>query len=149
MSLKKPESVLIVIYNTAGYVLLMQRADWPGFWQSVTGGVHEGETLEQTAWRELREETGLGPEDGELTDCQHAQWFDIYPRYLARYPAGTTQNLEHVFCFKVAKQIPVTLNAREHTDYQWLPRQQAIVRALSDTNKEAIARWVPSQETIL
>jgi 8-oxo-dGTP pyrophosphatase MutT (NUDIX family) len=34
-------------------VLLLERADRPGFWQSVTGSQHEGETLEQTALREL------------------------------------------------------------------------------------------------
>ena len=40
-------------------VLLLERADHPGYWQSVTGSQDEGETLEQTAVREVEEETGL------------------------------------------------------------------------------------------
>ena len=34
---KIPESVLVVIHTPALDVLLIERADKPGFWQSVTG----------------------------------------------------------------------------------------------------------------
>ena len=34
---KIPESVLVVIHTAALEVLLLERADSPGFWQSVTG----------------------------------------------------------------------------------------------------------------
>jgi dATP pyrophosphohydrolase len=34
---KIPESVLVVIHSPDQYVLLIERADQPGFWQSVTG----------------------------------------------------------------------------------------------------------------
>ena len=34
---KIPESVLVVIHTTTLDVLLLERADHPGFWQSVTG----------------------------------------------------------------------------------------------------------------
>jgi ADP-ribose pyrophosphatase YjhB (NUDIX family) len=56
---KIPRSTLIVIYNDAREVLLIERADHPGYWQSVTGSQDEGETLAQTAAREVGEETGI------------------------------------------------------------------------------------------
>ena len=40
-------------------MLLIERADAPGYWQSVTGSQEPGETLAATATRELREETGI------------------------------------------------------------------------------------------
>ena len=55
---KRPESVLVVIYNDADQVLAMQRQDDPTFWQSVTGSIELGETPLQTAIREVEEETG-------------------------------------------------------------------------------------------
>ena len=48
---KLPISTLVVIYTTALEVLLLERADHPGFWQSVTGSQEEGETLHQTSVR--------------------------------------------------------------------------------------------------
>ena len=43
-------------------VLLLERADHPGYWQSVTGSQNQGEILRQTAIREVFEETGLDAE---------------------------------------------------------------------------------------
>ena len=36
---KIPQSVLVVIHTPALEVLLLERADHPGFWQSVTGSL--------------------------------------------------------------------------------------------------------------
>ena len=58
--MKIPQSVLVVIHTPALEVLLIERADAPGFWQSVTGSKDfEDEAFEATAVREVREETGL------------------------------------------------------------------------------------------
>ena len=56
---KIPESVLVVIHTADLQVLLLERADKAGFWQSVTGSrdPHEAR-LADTAQREVREETG-------------------------------------------------------------------------------------------
>ena len=57
---KIPESVLVVIYTPALDVLLIERADAPGFWQSVTGSKDAvDEPLASTAMREVAEETGI------------------------------------------------------------------------------------------
>jgi len=68
LKFKIPISVLVVIHTPDLQVLLLERADHPGFWQSVTGSQDEGETLRQTAAREVAEETGLDAAAFELTD---------------------------------------------------------------------------------
>ena len=64
---KIPRSVLVVIHTPALDVLLIERADKPGYWQSVTGSLDaEDEPLVATAWREVAEETGIA--EGTLRD---------------------------------------------------------------------------------
>jgi len=48
-----------VIYNETGEILLFSRTDNPAIWQLQQGGMDEGETMEETLWRELFEETAL------------------------------------------------------------------------------------------
>ena len=61
-------STLVVIHTAALDVLLLERADRPGFWQSVTGSQHPGEALRETAIREVAEETGLDATRWPLSD---------------------------------------------------------------------------------
>jgi len=137
---KIPVSVLVVIYTADGQVLLMERADAPGFWQSVTGSQDEGETLEQTAIREVREETGLDATQFELTAWDISTRFEIYERWRHRYAPGVTHNTEHVFGLKLPAPLPITLAPREHLCYQWLPWADAAARCFSPSNAAAIRR---------
>lgn len=148
---KLPVSVLVVVYTADGQVLLMERADAPGFWQSVTGSQNGGETLEQTAIREVREETGLDAERYTLTDWQSQNVYEIYPHWRYRYPPGITHNTEHVFGLQLPGPVEVELDAREHLNFQWLPWQDAAAKVFSPSNREAILRLAEhgrsSQET--
>ena len=57
---KTPVSVLVLVYTKQLRVLLIERADKPGFWQSVTGSIEaQDANLMATAKRELMEETGI------------------------------------------------------------------------------------------
>ena len=54
---KIPESVLVVIHSADLQVLLLERADRPGYWQSVTGSkARPDEALAETAVREVAED---------------------------------------------------------------------------------------------
>lgn len=59
--------VVTVVRHPDGRILAFERVDLPGQWQLPQGGLHEGESPLDAAWRELREETGLGPEHVRLT----------------------------------------------------------------------------------
>lgn len=141
---KLPVSVLVVIHTQDGRVLLMERADAPGFWQSVTGSQDEGETLEQTAIREVREETGFDAAQFELTPWGLTTRYEIYPRWRHRYAPGVTHNTEHVFGLRLPAPLPVTLAPREHLRYEWLPWEAAAERCFSPSNAEAI-RLLPAR----
>jgi dATP pyrophosphohydrolase len=134
---KIPVSVLVVIHQADGQVLLIERADRPGYWQSVTGSLdREDEALPATAWREVAEETGITV--GELRDWGYSNAYEIYPVWRHRYAPGVTHNTEHVFGLTVPPQTPVTLSPREHLAWQWLPWQEAAQRCFSPSNAEAI-----------
>jgi dATP pyrophosphohydrolase len=136
---KLPRSVLVVIHTPALDVLLINRADSPGFWQSVTGSKDDpDEPYEATAIREVREETGIDAALGTLRDWNLENVYDIYPKYLHRYAPGVTRNTEHVFGLCVPAGTPVTLNPREHTAWRWLPWRQAADACFSPSNAEAI-----------
>jgi dATP pyrophosphohydrolase len=136
---KIPESVLVVIHTPSLQVLLVNRADMPEYWQSVTGSKDAAdEPLEATARREVMEETGIDCAIGRLHDWNLENIYDIYPRWLHRYEPGVTRNTEHVFGLCVPERTPVTLNPREHTAYQWLPWRDAADTCASFSNAEAI-----------
>jgi len=134
---KIPRSVLVVIHTPALEVLLIERADKPGFWQSVTGSLdREDEPLEATARREVAEETGIT--GGELRDWGLENVYEIYPVWRHRYAPGVTHNTEHVFGLTLPGRVPVTLHAREHTAHAWLPWREAADRCFSPSNAEAV-----------
>ena len=134
---KIPRSVLVVIHTPALDVLLIERADKPGLWQSVTGSLDaEDELLADTARREVLEETGIA--GGVLRDWQRHNVYEIWPVWQHRYAPGTTHNTEHVFGLTVPAGTPVTLNPREHLSWQWLPYREAAQRCFSPSNAQAV-----------
>lgn len=138
MAYKIPVSVLVVVYTPDLDVLLLERADRPGFWQSVTGSQDEGETLRETAVRELREETGIDAARWALTDWRRQNRYEIYPRWRSRYAPGVTHNSEHVFGLKVPQRLEITLQPREHLRHEWLPWRDAAEKVFSWSNAEAL-----------
>jgi dATP pyrophosphohydrolase len=136
---KIPISTLVVVYTRDLDVLLIERADAPGYWQSVTGSQEPGETLVATATRELREETGIdAAEYGGVEDWRTTNVYDIFPRWRHRYSPGTTQNTEHVFGLQVPRPVDITLDRREHLQSVWLPWREAAEKCFSWSNRDAI-----------
>jgi dATP pyrophosphohydrolase len=147
---KIPESVLVVIHTPELDVLLIERADASGHWQSVTGSRDSlEESLVDTCVREVAEETGIviGGQHVPacaLRDCGLVNVYEIYPRWRARYAPGVTHNTEHVFALQVPAGTRVTLAPREHVAWRWLPWRAAADACFSPSNAEAILhlpRW--------
>jgi dihydroneopterin triphosphate diphosphatase len=135
---KIPISVLVCIHTPDLQVLLLERADRLGFWQSVTGSQDGGESLRETAVREIHEETGLEAARYALTDWQMQNVYEIYPMWRHRYAPGVTHNTEHVFGLLLPQPLAITVAPREHVGYQWLPWQQAAEKVFSWTNRKVI-----------
>jgi dATP pyrophosphohydrolase len=136
---KIPRSVLVVIHTTDLQVLMMERAGWSDFWQSVTGSVaSESEPLRETAIREVREETGLDASRYGLRDWGVENRFEIFRKHRSRYAPGVTHNTEHVFSMAVPEAVAVRLDPSEHTSYKWLPWREASAITISWTNRDAI-----------
>jgi len=136
---KLPVSTLVLVHTPDLRVLLLERADYPDHWQSVTGSQEPGEALPDTATRELLEETGIDARTyGGVSDWQVSNVYEIFPRWRHRYPPGTTHNTEHVFGLEVPAPVPVSLNPREHLTHLWLPWQEAAPKCFSWSNRAAI-----------
>lgn len=141
---KIPQSVLVVIHSADLDVLLIERADAPGTWQSVTGSKDAlDEAWAETARREVAEETGIvvgspAVPANHLLDWQQENVYEIYERWRHRYAPGVTRNTERVFSLLVPRDIPVTLAPREHLRFEWLPWDQAARRCFSPSNIEAL-----------
>lgn len=138
---KIPESVLVVIHTPDAQVLLIERADSPGHWQSVTGSKDwPTESWWDTAVREVREETGLDALAAQycLTDWQLENVYDIFPHWRYRYAPGVVHNTERVFGLCVPTPLTVSLSPREHMAQRWLPHREAADACFSASNAEAI-----------
>jgi dATP pyrophosphohydrolase len=140
-SFKYPESVLVVIHTPALDVLLLERADHPGFWQSVTGSrAGPDEALRATCAREVAEETGWVAAPELFDDWQLRHRFAIYPHWRHRYAPGVTHNVEQVFGLRLAQRFAPRLAPREHLRAQWLPWRAAADACFSWTNAQAVRR---------
>jgi len=137
--LKVPRSVLVIMYTPSRDTLLIERADYPGFWQSVTGSQEVGETFAQTASRELREETGFdAAQFGGVIDLHFENVYCIYPRWRHRYPPQTTHNRERCFALRLPDKLTPTLAPREHVAFEWMPIERAARRVTSWSNAAAL-----------
>ena len=137
-ALKQPQSVLVVIHTADLQVLLIERADKPGYWQSVTGSREGDEAMADTARREVAEETGFAADAGQWQDWQQQNVYEIYPHWRHRYGEGVTHNTEHVFSLQLPDTLRPTLAPGELLAWQWLPWEQAAERVFSPSNAEAI-----------
>ena len=142
---KIPVSVLVVIHTPALEVLLLERRNASGFWQSVTGSLDsEMEPLRDAARREVLEETGIDAfaEGYVLADWKLSNQYEIFKRWVGRYGPAVTHNTEHVFALCVP--VPVEPVLTEHLAWTWLPWRAAAEKCFSWSNAQAI-RQLPQR----
>ena len=137
---KTPISALILIHTADLQVLIMERADKIGFWQSVTGSVEGNETPLQTAIREVYEETGLDAAKYNLQDWNASNVYEIYPHWRHRYAPGVMENTEHLFGLELPSPLPIKMAPNEHVRFEWVDWREAATRVFSWTNIDALKR---------
>ncbi|WP_449236179.1 dihydroneopterin triphosphate diphosphatase [Aggregatibacter kilianii] len=143
MKYKNNQSVLVVIYaESTRRVLMLQRRDDPGFWQSVTGSLEADETPNETAIRELWEEVRLKIESKStaLLDCNESIEFEIFPHFRYKYAPNVTHCREHWFLLAVEQEFTPELT--EHLAFQWVSPTRAIQMTKSPNNSEAIRKYL-------
>lgn len=138
MAYKTPISALVLIHTADLQVLILERADKAGFWQSVTGSLEDGETPHEAAIREVAEETGLDARQYDLQDWQSSNVYEIYPHWRYRYAPNITRNTEHLFGLELPAPLPVQLAPDEHVRYEWVDWREAATRVFSWTNVLAL-----------
>jgi dihydroneopterin triphosphate diphosphatase len=146
---KTPISSLVLIHTPDLQVLLLERADKSGFWQSVTGSLEGLETPRQAAIREVFEETGLDATQFDLQDWQASNVYEIYPHWRYRYAEGISENTEHLFGLELPKKLPIKLAPDEHVRYEWVDWREAATRVFSWTNIDALKRLGERHHLIL
>ncbi len=134
---RRPISVLVVVFTDDAQVLLLRRHQPFDFWQSVTGSVKKDESHADAAARELQEETGL-IEEGELSYSDVSRQFVIDPRWRDRFAPGIVENVEFEWRYRLRAVSEIKLNKEEHSEYRWLPIDEASETVWSWTNRDAI-----------
>ena len=122
--------VFLIAPDPAGWgVLALQRSlgtRCPTAWETVHGRIEPGESPEQAAVREVREETGLAVE--RLYNVI------VQPFYLHTL---ATVELAVVFAAFVSRADPVTLG-EEHMRYEWLSPDAALERFVWPRERQAL-----------
>jgi len=137
---KIPVSALVLIHTCDLQVLIMERADRVGFWQSVTGSIEANETPQQAAIREVKEETGLDALAYDFKDWQMSNVYEIYPHWRHRYAPEVVKNREYLFGLTLPNILPIQLAPNEHVRYEWVDWREAATRVFSWTNVDALKK---------
>ena len=121
--------VILVVRRSDGHVLAFERADLTGEWQLPQGGIESGETPEQAAWRELREETGLTKRDVTLVE-QRPDW-TVYEWPLDMRSSQRMGQAHRWFFFEATRaDLRPQPDGREFSNWQWVTTDELIDRVV-------------------
>ena len=134
--MKTNNQVEVIVFrrNEVGnfvFLMLKRNPKKGGFWQPITGNVEQKETFEESANRELREETGI-TSIMRLVDTGYSfEFFD-----------DNRKQLEKVFGAEVDSDTEVILS-KEHTEFQWVSGENALNKYLKyPGNKNGLRKLI-------
>ncbi len=135
--LKYRPCVGIVLANREGQVFVGKRIDHREvlnndavYWQMPQGGVDKGEDLEAAMWRELAEETGIGPNHATLlARSKEALRYDLPDELIGKLWNGKYRGQEQVWFLArfTGDDDAVDLNAHdpaEFCEWKWIDPQE-------------------------
>lgn len=114
----------MVVRRDDGMVLAFERSDLSGEWQLPQGGIEPGESADQAAWRELGEETGLGPADVRLVDEYDGWTVYQWPKRLRR--GERLGQVHRWFFFEPVREIEPRPDGSEFTGWRWMTPAELI-----------------------
>ena len=102
----------------------------PGQWQAPQGGLENGEEPIDAAWRELAEETGLGPKDVAYVGEYDGWVLYEYPPEIKR-AKGRLGQVHRWFMFEALHpEIVPKPDMDEFTAWKWVTRDWLIANAV-------------------
>ena len=123
--------VVAVVTNSRDELLAFERSDVPDAWQLPQGGIDVGETPIDAAWRELGEETGLGPDDVELVR-EHPTWMAYeFPDHVRSQGKRLGQVQRWYFFRVVSDDVVPTPDRVEFVAWTWVERDWLVEHVVS------------------
>ncbi|PIY93301.1 MAG: NUDIX pyrophosphatase [Candidatus Magasanikbacteria bacterium CG_4_10_14_0_8_um_filter_32_14] len=130
---KRIAQVEIIVYkikNNQPLFLLLKRIESRGeFWQPITGGANDDETLEDAAKRELMEETQI---KNYLNFINKVHYFEFDIEIHGRIK-------EYVFAVEVNEKTEVVLSD-EHEEKKWCNFEESLKLLKYENNKEGFRK---------
>ena len=114
--------------NLIKYLLIKYES---GHWEFPRGQIEKGEKLEDTAIREIKEETGI---EGVNFIGGFKEWIKFFFRH-----EGKTIMKIATFLLAETKTEEVKLS-HEHQDYVWLEYEKAIAKLTYDNSKRVLKK---------
>lgn len=136
----RPETIRLVkvlVHDHDRVLLLHRKMERGNFWQPITGSMEEGESPDQTARRELIEETGHA---GEPRPLDLEQSFLIESAYLAAKYSGPIIASEVNFAAALDSRLPIKLDPEEHDAHGWFTFAEAYEKIRWTDDREALER---------
>ena len=131
-SMRLPIQVQAIVFERISgrlhYLLLKRTPERSGFWQPVTGGLKEGETVIEALEREVLEETGINRIVGIVEDVHYFEYWDPY--FIKEY----------VFGVEIHPDEKIVIDGKEHCRFRWCSFQEALKLLKWNENKEALSR---------
>jgi 8-oxo-dGTP pyrophosphatase MutT (NUDIX family) len=127
-------NVVVCRYNnkTLEVLILKRTKNRGGFWQAVTGGVHIGESLIDTATREVKEELALS-----VSNIKYTNFFYSF--------MGNDNYILHEYVYVVLVNMSSSLKikiSKEHDEYKWVDEKTAISHLKFEDNKNAVKKSI-------
>ena len=130
-----------MIEETSAGIVLFRREDsknlflllhYPsGHWDFVKGKMEKGESIQQTAIRETKEETGI-------TDVRFIDNFEEWIEYNFQYK-GELVHKKVVFFLAETKEDKITIS-EEHLDFTWRDYATAMEKTTFDNAKTVLTK---------
>ena len=154
-SLYRP-CVGLAVFSETGQLWLGKRAGapLPHNWQMPQGGVDTGEDVEAAAWRELQEETAIGPTDATLLQrLDRELTYDLPPALRERFGNRIMGQRQTWFALRLHNESAVDITIDDPPEFEawkWsdfdeaissvIPFKREVYREVAD----AFSRWATS-----
>ena len=150
--MRLPINIQVFIIRKHGdsyqYLMLHRHNLNPQFWQSVTGGLEEGEAIEACARREIIEETGV--QQFTLRDPGYWRSFEVPASWLSMHgwdKWDLKHNVTKVYIAEIDSNAEIRMDPVEHNKFCWCTFEEAMNLLYWPGDKKALQfvhHWLAS-----